>query len=203
MRTSIARISRFDVRSWRAPLALAALMTALTLPGPVLVPVLRYERSAVLAGQAWRLLTAHLVHFGPMHLLWNLAGLALVAWLFAAEYGAKQWLVVLAASTAAIDAGFLICLPGLDWYVGFSGVLHGAMAAGLYAWLARTRDTVTWIVAALFAAKLAWEHFAGPLPFTAASLDLPVVYQAHSYGALGGLIAAAWLETRRRIAAPL
>jgi hypothetical protein len=64
----------------------------------------------------------------------------------------------------------------------------------------RTRDTVTWIVAAIFAAKLAWEHIAGPLPFTAATLDLPVIYQAHSYGAIGGLAAAVWLESRRQIA---
>ena len=35
------------------------------------------------------------------------------------------------ASTMAIDAGFLCLMPGLDWYVGCSGVLHGAMAAGI------------------------------------------------------------------------
>jgi hypothetical protein len=74
------------------------------------------------------------------------------------------------------------------------------MAAGLCAWLARTRDALTALVAVLFVAKLAWEHFAGPLPFTAASLDLPVIYQAHSYGALGGLLAALWLESQRRTA---
>ncbi len=159
---------------------------------------LRYERSDIMAGEAWRLVTAHLVHDGPAHLAWNLAGLALVTWLFAAEYSTQQWLLVLAASTVAIDAGFLVFMPELDWYVGFSGVLHGAMAAGLYAWLVRTRDTVTWIVAAIFAAKLAWEHIVGPLPFTAASLDLPVIYEAHSYGAIGGLAAAAWLESRRQ-----
>ena len=38
------------------------------------------------------------------------------------------------------------------------------MAAGLVAWLRTSRDAITWIVTVLFAAKLAWEHFAGPLP---------------------------------------
>jgi len=197
---SIARVTHFTVRSWRAPIALAALLTVLALAGPDGMHALRYQRSDIMAGEAWRLVTAHLVHDGLAHLAWNLAGLALVTWLFAAEYGTKQWLLVLAASTVAIDAGFLIFMPELDWYVGFSGVLHGAMAAGLYAWLVRTRDTVTWIVAVIFAAKLAWEHIVGPLPFTAASLDLPVIYQAHSYGAIGGLAAAAWLESRRQTA---
>ena len=166
--------------------------------GPAVIQVLRYDRTAVLSGEAWRLVTAHLVHHDLTHLAWNLAGLALVAWLFVAEFSTRHWLLILAASTAAIDAGFLILMPELEWYVGFSGVLHGAMAAGLLAWLVRTRDQLTWCVAAIFAAKLGWEHVAGPLPFTAATLDLPVIYQAHSYGALGGLAMAAALEWRRR-----
>ena len=197
---SIARVTHFASRSARGPLVLAAVMTLLTLSGPAGVQALRYERTAVLAGEAWRLVTAHLVHYGWVHLAWNLAGLALVTWLFAAQYSNRQWLLILIASTMAIDAGFLCFMPGLDWYVGFSGVLHGAMTAGLCAWLARTRDALTALVAIAFVAKLAWEHFAGPLPFTAASLDLPVIYQAHSYGALGGLLAALWLESQRRTA---
>jgi rhomboid family GlyGly-CTERM serine protease len=195
---SITRVTHFKLRSWRGPLALAALMSLLTMAGPNVIQVLRYDRTAVLAGEAWRLVTAHLVHHDLTHLAWNLAGLALVAWLFAAEFNTRQWLLILAASTAAIDVGFLVLLPQLEWYVGFSGVLHGAMAAGLLAWLTRTRDRLTWFVAAVFAAKLGWEHVAGPLPFTAVTLDLPVIYQAHSYGALGGLLMTAALEWRRR-----
>jgi rhomboid family GlyGly-CTERM serine protease len=195
---TLARVTQIDARSWRAPLVLAALMAALTLAGPAVVTKLRYERGAVLAGEAWRLVTAHLVHFDVTHLGWNLLGLALVTWLFGSEYSPLRWLLILGASTLAIDAGFLLFQPQLDWYVGFSGVLHGVMTAGLVKWLARTRDWITWLVAALFAAKLAWEHLVGPLPFTAASLRLAVVHEAHSYGALGGLAMAAWLETRRR-----
>jgi rhomboid family GlyGly-CTERM serine protease len=201
VRTTLARVTQFDARTWRAPLALAAVLTLLALGGTTTVAALRYERAAVLAGQVWRLLTAHLVHFDATHLAWNLLGLAIVAWLFAAEYSTRGWLVILATSTLAIDLGFLLMQPQLGWYVGFSGTLHGAMAAGLFAWVVRTRDWITLFVAAVFAAKLAWEHWAGPLPFTSASLDLPVVHEAHSYGALGGLAAAAWLEWRRRAAA--
>lgn len=186
----------------RATLALALTMVLLQLAGPATRTSLRYDRAAVLGGEAWRLVTAHLVHFDVAHLAWNLLGLALVAWLFARDFDLRGWLLILAASTLAIDAGFLVFMPELSWYVGFSGVLHGAMAAGLVAWLAHTRDWVTWLVAGLFAAKLLWEHFAGPLPFTAATLAMPVVHEAHSYGALGGLVAAAWLEWRRQPTTP-
>ncbi len=187
-----------------APVAvLVAVLVACHALGADALPALRYERAAVLAGQAWRLVTGHVVHAGLVHLGWNLLGVLIVAFLFAGEYSWRQWLVILGVSTAATDLGFLLLEPQLDWYVGFSGVLHGLMAAGLVAWLRTSRDAVTWIVTGLFAAKLAWEHFAGPLPFTAASLDLPVIHEAHTYGAIGGGLAGLWLTGRTRRPAPV
>lgn len=177
---------------------LSLLFIGLFLAGPDTTLALRYERGAVLDGQWWRLVTGHLVHADGAHLAWNLAGTWLVGWLFAREFTLRGWSVVLLASTAAIDAGFIAWHPELEWYVGFSGVLHGCMAAALVAALAQSRDLVTILVAVLFAAKLAWEQFAGPLPFTAASIGLPVVHQAHTYGALGGVLGAAVLRLRRR-----
>ena len=85
--------------------------------------------------------------------------------------------------------------------MGFSGVLHGLMAAGLCAWLWRTPDAITALVAGLFAVKLGWEHLVGPLPFTASTLAVPVIHQAHTYGAIGGAVAALWILWRQRPAA--
>jgi rhomboid family GlyGly-CTERM serine protease len=136
------------------------------------------------------------VHADPVHLGWNVLGVLIVAFLFARDYSWRAWLVILVVSTVTTDLGFLLLEPQLEWYVGFSGVLHGLMAAGLVAWLRTSRDAITWIVTGLFAAKLAWEHFSGPLPFTAASLDLPVVHEAHTYGAIGGVLAGLWLTRR-------
>lgn len=187
------RLSTRRDANWLTAAGVAATLIALWLAGPGTLAWLRYERTAVLEGQFWRLATAHLVHAGAAHLAWNLAGAALVWWLFAGEFTRRGWCLVMAASTAAIDLGFILFEPQLQWYVGLSGVLHGCMAAGLAAWLRRARDPLTVAVAIVFAAKLAWEHFAGPLPLTSATLSLPVVVEAHSYGAIGGVIAAAWL----------
>jgi rhomboid family GlyGly-CTERM serine protease len=189
----LKRLARHDLRSWLWPGILAALLVALHVAGPGVTDALRYERTAVLAGEAWRLVTGHLVHFDRAHLGWNLLGVVLVWFLFAREYTPRGWLVILLASTAAIDFGFLVFERELDWYVGFSGVLHGCMAAGLVAWLRDERDALTALVGLLFAAKLAWEHVHGALPFTAGSLSLPVVHEAHTYGAIGGALAALWL----------
>jgi rhomboid family GlyGly-CTERM serine protease len=200
---SLARLTDLRWREWRLPVAICVLLIALHAGGPGLTLALRYERDAA-AHEWWRLLTGHLVHADAAHLVWNLLGVLLVWWLFASQYTPKAWLAILVASTVAVDAGFLLWMPRLDWYVGFSGVLHGLMAAGLLAWLVRSRDPLTALVAVLFAAKLAWEHLVGPLPFTAESIGLPVIHQAHSFGALGGLAMGAWM-LRRRVAqrAPL
>jgi rhomboid family GlyGly-CTERM serine protease len=201
----ISQLLHVDARAWRAPLALGLTLAALQWLASVLPASFPYDRAAILAGgQYWRLLTAHLVHHDFNHLAWNLAGLALVAWLFAREFTLRGWIVILGVSTLAVDLGFLVFEPQLQWYVGFSGVLHGCMAAGLVAWLRRERDALTVIVAALFAAKLSWEHAVGPLPFTAGTLSLPVIHEAHTYGAVGGALAALWLLRRRPpAAAPL
>jgi rhomboid family GlyGly-CTERM serine protease len=189
----IERLFRARRGDWLLPVTISALLIAVYCAVPGAAPRWRYDRAAILGGEAWRLVTGHLLHADIHHLGWNVFGVLLVWFLFARDYTPRQWLAILVTSTAVTSAGFLLLEPGLDWYVGFSGVLHGCMAAGLVAWLRSNRDPLTWLVAGLFAAKLAWEHFHGALPFTAGSLSLPVVHQAHTYGAIGGLLAAGWL----------
>lgn len=199
----LERLTRPRLRNWAAPLGLCGLLVALRLGGDALTQALRYERDAVLAGEGWRLVTGQLVHADAAHLAWNLLGVVIVWGLFAREYRPIEWLWVLLASTAAIACGFLALEPRLAWYVGFSGVLHGAMAAGLVAWLRTARDPLTALVAVLFVAKLGWEHLHGALPFTSATLSLPVVHEAHTYGAVGGALAGLLLRPRSPAGAPL
>ena len=198
-----SQLTQLDARAWRAPLVLALVLVAVQALGMLAREALPYDRAAILAGgEYWRLVTAHLFHHDLTHLAWNLAGLALVAWLFASEFDLRGWIAILIASTVAVDLGFLVLEPQLEWYVGFSGVLHGLMAAGLCAWLWRKPDALTALVAVLFALKLGWEHLMGALPFTASTLAIAVIHEAHTYGAVGGAAAALWMLWRRRPAVP-
>jgi rhomboid family GlyGly-CTERM serine protease len=200
--SQLLHMAQLGARAWRAPLALALVLVAVQLLGASARETLPYDRAAILTdGEFARLVTAHFIHYDLPHLAWNLAGLALVAWLFARDFDLRGWLVILVASTVAVDLGFLVFEPQLEWYVGFSGVLHGLMAAGLCAWLWRTPDAITALVAGLFALKLGWEHLVGPLPFTASTLAVPVIHQAHTYGAVGGAAAAFWILWRQQRAA--
>lgn len=177
-----------------AALAAAAFVPVLVwLAGAPAAALLRYERARVAAGEWWRLLGCHLVHADGRHLVLNLAGLALIGSLFVGDARLRDWLVVLLGAALAVGAGLYWLEPQIAWYVGLSGVLHGAWAAAAVFALGRWRLEAL-VTAALLAGKLALEARVGPLT---AGLDaaLPVVVAAHRFGAAGGLVAA--LAVRR------
>lgn len=162
---------------------------------------LRYERTAVMEGEYWRLVTGHLVHGTTAHLLLNMAGLGVLGALFFRDYSLRQWLTILVASVVAIDAGFVLFEPQLQWYVGLSGVLHGALAAGAVAWWRHESRLLALALTSILTVKLGWEQWQGALPLSG---DMPVIVDAHLYGAVGGLVAGAaiWLWTQRWPARP-
>jgi rhomboid family GlyGly-CTERM serine protease len=155
--------------------------------------LLRYDRGAIAAGGWWRLLTAHLVHLDAHHLLLNALGLVLMWSLFAADYDAVEWCVIVCAGALGVSSGLWWLSPRVAWYVGASGVLHAIMAAGVARHLiARAWDR--WLLGVLLCAKLAYEQFGGPEP-------AQVVVDAHLYGAICGFVAGTVLSglTMRRV----
>lgn len=189
---------RRPLRRHALPIALAVVSLLLALLGEHNAELLRYQRDAVLAGQWWRLLTGNLVHLGWSHLWLNLAGLALVWLLFFRALSTGAWVAVTLVSSLAVGLGLLIFNPGLAWYVGLSGTLHGLFAAGLVASLT-SRQRAEWLLLAVFIAKLAWEQSVGPTPGTAELAGGNVIVDAHLYGALAGaLTVLAWRAVTRR-----
>jgi rhomboid family GlyGly-CTERM serine protease len=157
----------------------------------------RYERVALENGEYWRLVTAHLVHLGFGHLWPNVAALAILGLLFEDVFRNGDWLRVAAVSAAAIDLCLYLYQPGVLWYVGLSGVLHGIVAAGAVALMSRRRALGAALALGLVA-KLAFEQVFGAVPFTAESVGGPVVVSAHLYGAIGGALAEAGSRIARR-----
>lgn len=176
-------------------LALCLLLLVPEAGGDTLRAAWRYERDAVAGGEWWRLATAHVVHLDLEHAVLNALGLVLMWSLFAPDFRPRAWLVIVLASAVAIDLGFWYRDRTLEWYVGSSGLLHGIMTAGTLTHLIR-RDLDGWLLAAFIVVKLAYEQGTGALPFGAGGL--PVIVNAHLYGALGGLIAAGALLLMRR-----
>jgi rhomboid family GlyGly-CTERM serine protease len=168
-----------------------ALFLLLQLGGDATLTALRYDRSALGAGQWWRLASAHVVHLNLRHALLNGLGLVLMWALFVTDYRARQWFLIVLAAAAAIDAGLWFRDTSVLWYVGASGVLHGVMAAGILAAL-RRGELAGVVLAVCLLAKLTYEQWSGALPFAGAAV--PVVVNAHLYGVFGGLAAALWMK---------
>lgn len=180
------------------PLGLALVLVVLWAPGDAVLDSLRYERSAISAGQVWRFITGHLVHASFAHLLLNLAGLGVVAALFPGEFSRREWTLVGLTSALAISAGLWWLRPQVTWYVGLSGVLHGILAAGALSWWRSQPRTLAALLSAVLLLKLAWEQWQGALGWSG---ELPVIVDAHLFGAVGGLAAGIAALLLRRTAA--
>lgn len=191
------RLGALPVRAWLVPGMVMLVALILMLSGDFGRESLRFDRGGIATGEAWRLLTGHFVHLGVTHTLLNLAGLVLAWFLVGRAFTWQQWLLVMAGSVAAIDLGLWFGVPQLEWYVGLSGLLHGMLAAGIVAGLA-DRSPEAFVLAVVVTGKVAWEQFAGPLPGSEATSGGAVVVDAHLYGVIGGVIAAAALIRVRR-----
>ena len=157
--------------------------------------LLRYDRGAIAAGGWWRLLTAHIVHLDAHHLVLNGLGLVLMWSLFASDFDAVEWCVIVFAGALGISSGLWWLSPRVAWYVGASGVLHSVMAAGAAKHLI-DRVWDRWILVVFLGGKLAYEQLGGYEPPL-------VVVDAHLYGALCGFAAGAALASLHPRRVPL
>lgn len=137
----------------------------------------------------WQLWTAHLVHYGGPHALFDALGLLLCGAAVERLGGTRAWLVGWGLATPLLALGVVAAEPGLAQYRGASGaVVMLAVAAGGLLWR-DGRVGRAWLCAAGVALvlKLAWDGLAD----TAASAVLPagvrVAWSAHAAGLLLGL----------------
>ncbi len=178
------------VGAWQVPLSVAAAGVAAAAGGAAARGLLAYDRDAIAAGEAWRRVTGPRAHLGPAHLALNLAGLGLVWLLVGERLPAYRWWLVVAFTIVFIDAAFWLLDPGLEWYVGLSGLLHGLLAAGVVCGF-RTAPVESAVLALVLAGTLASEQLFGPLPGAEAARGGAVIVDAHLYGAVGGALAGA------------
>src|ERR1700758_2795528 len=113
---------------WGAPAVLAALCIATMLGGQPWMLALQYDRSAIAAGQWWRLLSCNFVHLGFWHLAFNLASLVLLVLLCPERLPAWAWLLRVLALGLGMSLGLYYLSPQLPTYVGLSGMVYGLFA---------------------------------------------------------------------------
>jgi rhomboid family GlyGly-CTERM serine protease len=106
-------------------LLLAAASCVAVYLSPGLSDLLVYDRQAILAGDLWRLVTGHLVHFSPAHLFFNLLGFVtagLIVW----RRGYSRFWILCAISSLAISVALLLD-PDVTSFGGISGLVNAAV----------------------------------------------------------------------------
>lgn len=184
------------VRRSGLTLTLGALaLLAFALPGAD--AALAYDRSALVAGEGWRVLTGHLVHWSGEHLVWDVATF-LVLGSICELRGRRCFALCVATAALAISALLWWGLPGMERYGGLSGLdsaLFALLGAGL---LADEMRGASWSALALgaalagaFAFKITFE-LATAQPLFAGNLGVGVAPAplAHCAGAAVGLLFA-------------
>ena len=173
---------------WLTLALAAATMAVPLLPGAA--DVLQYDRAALGRGELWRLFTAHLTHFGPNHLNWNLA-VFLVLGCATERQSRPRFAAALAFATAAITPALWLWQPQFDLYRGLSGLdcaLVGLFAASLGRHGPRSATVSGALVLAALAAKCTVELVTARTVFATGDTFAPVPL-AHAVGLLAGCTA--------------
>jgi rhomboid family GlyGly-CTERM serine protease len=170
---------------WRSLLLALSALIVYAITGP-LPQALVLDRSAALAAQPWTLITAHLVHTGGDHLLWDVLGLLLVGLVFEPLLRGRLWLV-LAVGPLAIDGLVLSGLAGFERYAGLSGLINAVAGAGLVQAL-RAGDRLAAGFGLLVVGKVLFETFTGGTLLT--NTAWPPALSAHILGLMSGAVTA-------------
>lgn len=155
---------------------------------PTAFPLLSLERSQVISGEYWRLLSGNLVHFGWAHTLMNISAFLLCSFALLANLPITKFIALLLCCSLAVGGGIFYCNPEYGTYAGLSGALHGLMVAGL----CLSKQHAVWLrvlALGLLTAKLIQEQ--SPT-YSATDIQalvpVPIAVDAHLYGAIAGLV---------------
>ena len=174
---------------WRYLAGVIPFMALLQAIGP---EYFRYQQDAVAGGQLWRILTAHWVHVGWMHLLLNSLSLVICVLLTSPGWSARRWLAVTLVMGLGISLLLMINNPEIRDYAGHSGILYGLYVLGALSLYPRDRLIAVLVIAAIVI-KVLMEQFSFYDFNTSSLIGARVVVDAHLYGLLTAIaIALLW-----------
>ena len=158
---------------------------------------LAYQRDLIAAGELWRAITGHFVHWSHDHLVWD-AGTFVALGVACELRSRKRFLVCVVASAIAIPAVVWLLLPELELYAGLSGIdsaLFGLLGAGLVREQWERGNWAALVIAGVFCLafvlKTGFEMTNGGTVFVGdLAPGIVSVPLAHLAGALAGVTAA-------------
>ncbi|MCL1144633.1 rhombosortase [Shewanella marinintestina] len=156
---------------------------------------LAYQRSLIIDGQWWRLISGNLLHTNAWHLVMNLAGLWVIIALHEQHYKAAGLSLLFIILCLLQGIGLLAFYPALIGYVGLSGMLHGLFAYGaVYDIRQGFKSGYLLLLGVII--KVAYEQSFGASAEMTALINARVATEAHLVGLISGIICALiiWLS---------
>ena len=155
---------------------------------------LYFSATEIINGQAWRLISGHLIHADLQHLLWNCLGFVLLGTLL--EYRSRLALMVsLGAGVVFVNALLLTPFSHLDYYCGLSGVLNTLLLVALWFEWRQTRSWLIILIACGSIGKVVVEVSQGSSILT--HISWPPYAWSHAAGLIGGLFVVWMLSSLR------
>ena len=171
---------------------------------------LAYDRSAVAAGEVWRVLSGHLAHWNGDHLFWDVVMFLTLGVAIECRDRTGLAISVLVAGLA-ISATLWQWHPGIEQYRGLSGIDSTLFAHAAVVWYVDARRSGRTVPATLillsvlgFAAKIVYELITGSTWFVDASgAGFTPLASVHLVGGLMGALCASLLISRQTSRLPL
>lgn len=148
-----------------------------------------FDRTAILNGEIWRLLTGHLVHFNRTHIVYNFMAFGLVGWMIESNKH-RHYFLFLTFIALSISLTLLLVKTGMTYYGGLSGLASGWL---VYLALLGLQDTkpwriLCWSVLFILPIKIFFERITGEsvLPYWNGPSFI-TIWEAHAIGSLTAL----------------
>ena len=148
---------------------------------------LEFDRFAILShAEYYRLFSAHFVHLNWNHTLLNVSGILVGWWAFGHELSVSQWTSAIFISAFVVSSGLLLATD-VEWYYGFSGLLHGLLVLALISTKRLSFQAKILCLSAL-TAKLILEAATDSTSMTETLIENKVVVEAHLFGVAAGVV---------------
>ena len=173
--------SKQFVTAYGGPVLLALIALLAQAFEPLSGQWLAYDRYAVEGMETWRLLTANIVHTNFYHTVLNLTGLLLLSLLHSQHYRIIRFWKVFLWCAVLTSVGIYFFSPGLIWYAGLSGALHGMFIWGACMDIRAGMKSGFLLLAGVLS-KVCYEQVYGSSDELASLIDATVAVDAHLYG---------------------
>ena len=174
-------------RHYGGYIALTSIVVLLMVCEPWSSSELMFDRDLIDSGQYWRLFSAHFVHLSLPHMLGNLLGVALLAYVAGPYLNNALGASLLVWCVLWVGVGLYIYADYLERYVGLSGIQHGLILVAPFVSKYYSRK-IAYCFLVLVLAKVLWEQ--SPWYDDMALIDTiggRVEANAHLLGVVAGL----------------